>query len=208
MANLLARLLPHERSFFDRFTEVTDNLQEAARALADLSNDYTHVEEKVKQIKDLEHKGDDLTHRLMMKLNQTFITPFDREDIHSLISKLDDVLDMMDAVTTRLALYKIKTLRPGVKELAGILVRATHEIHEAVSHLETHDGVLDRCIEINSLENEADSVVRSSIAKLFEEETDPIMIIKWKEILEVLEIAADKCEDVANILETVVLKNA
>ncbi len=208
MPNLLARLMPRESSFFILFKEVTENLKEAAVALNDLAQNYTDVEVKVKHIKALEHRGDDMTHRLAIKLSQTFITPFDREDIHQLFSKLDDVLDLMDSVTTRLVLYKIEKLRPGFTELADILVRATQQIHEAVSCLETHKGVLDRCIEINRLENEADTVVRSAIAKLFDEEKDPIMVIKWKEILEVLEIANDKCEDVANVLETVVLKNA
>lgn len=208
MPNLLARLLPREGSFFILFKEVTENLKEAAVALSELAANYTDVEVKVQKIKALEHRGDDMTHRLAIKLSQTFITPFDREDIHQLFSKLDDVLDLMDSVTTRLVLYKIDKLRPGFAELADILVRATQQIHEAVSSLETHKGVLDRCIEINRLENEADTVVRSAIVKLFDEEKDPIMVIKWKEILEVLEIANDKCEDVANVLENVVLKNS
>lgn len=207
MANLLSRLLPRERSFYDLFTSVTENLQEAAQAMAALSTDYTDVEAKVKHIKDLEHRGDDFTHKLALKLNQTFVTPFDREDIHQLVSKLDDVLDLIDAVTTRLVLYKITVLRPGVTEMAEILVKATKEIHAAVSQLEKNQGVLDRCIEINRLENQADAVVRVSIARLFDEEKDPVMIIKWKEILEVLEYATDKCEDVADVIETVVLKS-
>ena len=208
MANLLSRLMPREQGFFELFTKVTTNLQETAKALDDLCSDYTDIEQKVKHIKDLEHRGDDMTHQLAMKLNQTFITPFDREDIHQLFSTLDDVVDLIDSVTTRLVLYKITELRPGVCEMADILVRATNEIHEGVTHLEKLDGVLDHCIEINRLENEADTVVRAAIVRLFDEEKDPIMVIKWKEILEVLEFATDKCEDVADVLETVVLKNA
>ncbi|MEE8538467.1 MAG: DUF47 family protein [Woeseiaceae bacterium] len=208
MANLLSRLLPRERSFFVLFTEVTANIQEAALALAALLADYKDVAPKVKHIKDLEHRGDQFTHDLATKLNQTFITPFDREDIHQLSSKLDDILDLMDSVAARLVIYRIQTIRPGAKELADVLVQSVGQIHSAVSHLEKNDRILEHCIEINRLENESDRIVRASIARLFEEEKDPVEIIKWKEILEVLEIASDKCEDVADVLETVVMKNA
>lgn len=208
MANLLTRLLPRERSFFTMFTEVATNIEGGARALADLFADYHDVEQKARRLKDQEHRGDQLTHEIIKKLNQTFITPFDREDIHELASKLDDVLDLIDAVSTRLVIYRIDKLRPGAVELADILVRATGEIHAAVSHLEKQDGILDHCVEINRLENESDTAVRAAIARLFQEEKNPVEIIKWKEILEALEIASDKCEDVANILETVVLKSA
>jgi len=207
MTNVLSRLLPRERSFFPLFTEVTANIEEGARALAALFHDYRDVATRAQHIKDLEHKGDQLTHDIIIRLNQTFVTPFDREDIHALTTKLDDVLDLIDAVATRLVIYKVDKLRPGAVELAEILVRATDEIHAAVSRLEKQDGILDHCIEINSLENQGDTAVRAAIARLFQEEKDPVEIIKWKEILEVLEIATDKCEDVANILESVVLKS-
>ena len=207
MANVLARLLPRERSFFILFTEVTTNIGEGARALAALFKDYRDVPAQTKRIKDIEHRGDQLTHEIMTKLNQTFITPLDHEDIHELTSKLDDVIDLIDAVATRLVIYRIEKPRPGAAELADILVRATGELHAAVSRLEKPDGILEHCIEINRLENESDTAVRAAIARLFQEEKDPVEIIKWKEILEVLEIAADKCEDVANILEAVVLKS-
>lgn len=208
MANLLSRLLPHELSFFTMFTEVTANIQEGARVLAGILHDYRDVESRVRHLKDLEHRGDHLTHEIFTKLNQTFITPFDREDIHTLTSRLDDVLDLTDAVGARLVIYGVDKVRPGATELAGILVRATDEIHFAVACLEKPDRILDRCIEINRLEDEADSVVRKAIGSLFRDEQNPVEIIKWKEILEVLETATDKCEDVANILETVVLKSA
>lgn len=206
--NLLARLMPRERSFFPMFTEVTGNIQEGARALAELFNDFQQVPAKVKKIKDIEHRGDDMTHKIFTRLNQTFVTPFDREDIHSLTSKLDDVLDLVDAVAARLVIYQIDHVRPGAAEMADILVRATTEIHAAVSRLEKLDGILDHCIQINSLEEEGDATVRTAIAALFREEQNPVEIIKWKEILEVLETATDKCEDVANVLETVVLKSS
>ncbi len=208
MANLLTRLLPREQSFFALFTEVTDNIQSAARGLQDIFADYRDLQAKVDGVKEHEHRGDQLTHDIFTRLNQTFITPFDREDIHQLTSKLDDVLDLIDAVASRLVIYKVDKLRPGAKELADILVRATAEIHAAVLRLEKPDGILEHCITINSLENEGDRAVRAAIADLFEHEKDPVELIKWKEILEVLEIATDKCEDVANILESVVLKSA
>ena len=208
MAGLWARILPREKSFFDMFTEVTANIQAGAQALVDLLEDYRNLEEKVSHIKDLEHRGDQMTHDIMTRLNQTFITPFDREDIHELCSKLDDVIDLIDAFASRLVIYSIRTPRPGAAELARIVMKATDEVHDAVSLLEKHDRILPYCIEINRLENEADVTVRAAIAQLFEEEKDAVEIIKWKELYEVLEIATDKCEDVANVIESVVLKSA
>jgi len=208
MTSVLARLLPRERSFFNLFTDVTTNIQEGAHALAALFQDYRDVAARAQGIKALEHKGDQLTHDIITRLNQTFVTPFDREDIHALTTKLDDVLDLIDAVATRLVIYRVDTLRPGAVELADILVRSTAQVHAAVSHLEKQDGIIEHCIEINRLENEGDTAVRAAIARLFREEKDPVELIKWKEILEVLETATDKCEDIANVLESVVLKSA
>ena len=208
MPNVIARLMPRERSFFATFTEVTANIQEGAKALSALFRDYRDVTARTQAIKVIEHKGDALTHGIITRLNQTFITPFDREDIHSLTTKLDDVLDLMDAVATRLVIYRVTDVRPGAAELADILVRATAELHAAVSKLEKQDGILDHCVAIADMEDEADTAVRSAIARLFEEEKNPVELIKWKEILEVLEIATDKCEDVANVIESVILKSA
>ncbi|MFQ5695973.1 MAG: DUF47 domain-containing protein [Terriglobia bacterium] len=208
MANVLSRLLPRERSFFALFTQASANLQEAASALAALFRDYTDVEAKVKRVKDLEHRGDEITHQIMTQLNQTFLTPFDREDIHALTSKLDDVLDLIDSVAARLVIYKVRAVRPGALEMASVLVRATEEIHAAVSRLEKQNGILERCAAINQMEDEGDATLRRSMARLFDEVKDPIELIKWKEFLEVLEAATDKCEDVADVLESVVVKNA
>jgi hypothetical protein len=208
MPNVLTRLLPRERSFFTTFTEVTANIQEGAKALSALFHDYRDVPARTQAIKALEHKGDDLTHDIITRLNQTFVTPFDREDIHELTTKLDDVLDLVDAVATRLVIYSVSTVRPGAANLTDILVRATAELHAAVSKLEKQNRILDHCIAIAALEDEADGVVRTAIARLFEEEKNPVDLIKWKEILEVLETATDKCQDVANVLEAVVLKSS
>ena len=208
MPGLLSRILPHEESFFDTFVELADNIHEGSKALVEMLSNFTNVRAQAEHIKDLEHKGDDLTHALLTRLNQTFITPFDREDIHELSSKIDDVLDLADAAASRLVLYRVDHVRPGVVDLAKILNQATEQVTAAVRVLGKQDHILDYCIEINRLENESDRLCRALIAQLFDEEKDPVQIIKWKEIIEVIETAADKCEDVANVLETVTLKSA
>ncbi len=208
MPGLLSRILPREESFFQMFNELADNIDAGAKAMVELLENFTNVPVQVEIIKGLEHKGDNITHALMKRLDQTFVTPFDREDIHELSSKIDDVLDLTDAAASRLVTYRVESIRPGVVDLAKVLQQATEAVVAAVKGLEKHDRVLDRCIEINRLENEGDRLSRALIAQLFDEEKDPVQIIKWKEIIEVLETAIDKCEDVANVLETITLKNA
>ncbi|MBI3668477.1 MAG: DUF47 domain-containing protein [Acidobacteria bacterium] len=204
----MKRILPHEQSFFDLFVEMAENVHAGAGALVEMLTNYTHGPAQAERIKDIEHKGDDITHGLFTKLNQTFVTPFDREDIHELSSKIDDVIDLIDAAASRMVMFRVEAVRPGVPELARILHQATEKVLAAVRVLERQDHILDYCIEINRLENEADRVSRTLIARLFEEERDPVQIIKWKEIIEVIETAVDKCEDVANVLESVTLKSA
>ncbi len=208
MPGLLNRILPNEKAFFVIFTEQAENIHAGAKALIEMLEHYTEVPAKAARIKDLEHKGDTITHNLMTRLNQTFITPFDREDIHELASTMDDVLDLIDATAGRLVLYRVEQIRPGVLDLAKILWQATEQVLAAVRVLEKQNHILEHCIEINRLENEGDQLCRSLIVRLFDEEKDPVQIIKWKEIIEVLEIAIDKCEDVANVMEGVVLKSA
>lgn len=208
MASVITRFLPREQSFFILFNQVAANICEGAQALSGLFQNFDDRFARAGAIKELEHKGDNFTHEIFTQLNQTFVTPFDREDIHALTNKLDDVLDLIDAAAGRIVNYRADTLHTGATELGDILVRATKEIKAAVSRLEKPNGILEHCIEINRLENEGDAIVRQAIGRLFDEEKDPVELIKWKEILEVLEIAIDKCEDVANILESVVLKNA
>lgn len=208
MPGLLSKILPRETSFFDMFVQLAENVHEGSRAMVEMLEDYKDAAVQADKIKDLEHKGDNLTHDLMTRLNQTFITPFDREDIHQLASTIDDVLDLIDAAAGRLVIYRVSRIRPGVADLARILQLATAQVVQAVRMLEKHNHVLDYCIEINRLENEGDRHCRTLIAGLFEEEQNPVEIIKWKEIIEVLETAIDKCEDVANVLESVVLKGA
>ncbi len=204
----MVRLVPRETKFFDMFAQMSTNLTEGARLLQKLLGDYQNVEARVQQLKDIEHKGDDMTHAIYTKLNTTFITPFDREDIHRLAATIDDVLDFVYAAAERLVMYKIRSVPPEAAALADVVVKQSEEITKAVSLLEKHDGVLDHCVEINRLENEADRIARDAIAKLFEHERDPIQLIKMKELYEVLETASDKAEDAANVLETVIIKSA
>ena len=203
------RLIPRDTKFFDLFAQMTGNLGEAARVLKTTLEDFRKVEERVRLLKEIEHRGDEMTHNILTKLNQTFITPFDREDIHQLASSLDDVLDFTYAAGVRLTMYKITSAPEAAPKLADILVRQTDQLSQAMGRLEkNHDHVLENCVEINRLENEADQVARTAIAVLFDKEKDPISLIKLKELFEVLETATDKAEDVANVLEAVVLKSA
>lgn len=202
------RLIPRETKFFDMFHEMSTNLTEGARLMQELLTNYQNVEVRVQQLADIEHKGDDMTHAILTKLNQTFITPFDREDIHKLAATIDDVLDFVHAAGERLIMYKITHVPPEAAALAEVVVQQAEQITKAVAGLEKHAGVLDACVEINRLENEADRIARNAIAKLFENERDPITLIKMKELYEVLETASDKAEDAANVLESVVLKSA
>jgi uncharacterized protein len=205
----MVRLIPRDTRFFDLFAEVARNLGQGSRLLKQTLEDLHDVEERVRQLKDIEHRGDEMTHNILTKLNQTFITPFDREDIYRLASSLDDVLDFVYAAGVRLTMYKITTAPPAASKLAEIVVKQSDQLTEALGRLEKkHDHVLENCVEINRLENEADQVARSAIAALFDKEKDPIALIKLKELYEVLETATDKAEDAANVLEGVVLKSA
>lgn len=208
MRGLLGKILPREKSFFYMFTEQANNVHSAAEALVEMLENFDDRVAGAERIESYEHIGDTITHNIITRLNQTFITPFDREDIHELASKIDDVIDLMDAASTRLVTYRIQTMRPGVSELAKTIRDATREIVAAVSVLDKGNHILDHCIEINRLENQADRQTRDLIGTLFDQEKDPVQIIKWKEIIETLEFATDKCEDVANVIETVTLKNA
>ena len=204
----MVRLIPRDVKFFRMFEEMAGNLGDGARLLKKTLDEFKDVEARVRQLKDIEHRGDEMTHNVLTKLNQTFITPFDREDIYRLASSLDDVLDFIYAAGVRLVMYKIKSAPPAASQLADIIVRQCDQLLPAVTGLEKHDSVLNYCVEINRLENEADSIARSAIGSLFDKETDPISLIKLKELYEVLETATDKAEDAANVLEGVVLKSA
>lgn len=201
------RLLPRETKFFDLFAELSTSLNQGARLLRSILEDPTDLEKRVGQMQAIEHDGDRATHAIIMKLNQSFITPFDREDIHRLASSLDDVLDYVNTAAVRLVMYKISQPPVAAAELAGIIVLQAEELARGVSLLEKNGKVLQHCDEINRLEDEADNVSRRAIACLFENEKDPIQLIKMKELYEVLEFATDKAEDAANVLEAIVLKS-
>jgi uncharacterized protein len=203
----MIRLIPKDTSFFQMFSAMSDNLIAGARALVNLFADYQDVNQKIDEVRRIEREGDELTHAILTKLNQTFITPFDREDIHQLASKLDDVLDFINASGDRIVMYRITDPPPAAGELAKIILMQSQELQKAVSLMQKNGNILAHCVEINRLENEADLVAQQAIARLFEYEKDPINLIKIKELLEFLERATDKAEDVANVLETVVLKN-
>jgi len=200
MNGLLQRLLPREVGFFGLFVKQAENINAGANALLKMLSHYTGVPEQVQIVKAFEHEGDEITHAIFTKLNQTFITPFDREDIHELCSQLDDVIDLIDAAASRFVLYRV--------DLVKVLEAATVELVAAVRAIETPEKALKHCIEINRYENESDRLCRTLIAQLFDEEKDSVQIIKWKEIYEVIETAVDKCEDVANVIEGVILKSA
>ena len=208
MPGFLQKILPREQSFFHMFTEQAENVQAGAQAMVEMLQDFTDPAAAAKRVEAYEHAGDVIAHDIIKKLNQTFITPFDREDIHELATRIDDVIDLVDAASSRLVTYRVQAIRPGVLELATTIRDATAQIVAAVRVLEDENHILDHCIEINRLENVADRQCRALIAQLFDQEKDPVQIIKWKEIIETLEFATDKCEDVANVIETVKLKNA
>ena len=203
--------IPRQPKFYDLFEKSTANLVVAAGKLVDLFDDYTDLELKVNRLKDLEHEGDTITHEIMHNLHRTFVTPFDREDIAKLANSLDDVMDFIEAAARSCLLYRIDKPIERARELAQIILMCTHKLNEVMPllhHRDQFDKVLEQCIEINRLENEADDVNHAALAELFDNTKDLSQIIKWREILEHMESATDRAEDVANVLEAVVLKHA
>ena len=201
--------MPREVAFFDYFERQSDKILEGCRALLDLLENYGDVTEKAKRIKAIEHEGDTITHECIEQLHKTFITPIDREDIHRLISKMDDILDLTEAVSQRLSLYDIQKTTEESRQLAKVLVFGVERMGKAVRGLRNMKNapqVLAECIEVNRIENEADALLRAAVSKLFKTEKDPLTVMKWKELYEILESATDMCEDVANIVEGIVLE--
>jgi uncharacterized protein len=204
----MSKLFRRDEKFFKIFGQMTVYILEAAEILGNmLRNPTADLAPLAAKIKDLEHKGDELTHRVIDELNKTFITPIDREDIHDLSAALDDVLDLIDNTATRIVLFRITEPIRDVPEMCSVLLSQAMELGAAVSNLQDNDHVVERCIEINRLENDADRLFQSAIASLFNEVKDPIDVIKRKEIIETLEAATDKAEDVANVLESIIVKN-
>jgi len=203
--------VPREIKFFDLFEDSARNTTKAALGLKKLVDEWGNIDVEVAQITELEHVGDTITHQIMAQVNRTFVTPFDREDIALLAHTLDDVTDFIHAAAYAMLIYKVDSPSKRAKELADIIVQSTSEVERAIPQLRTRAGlksIYEKCVEINRLENVADSVFRSAMAELFDDITDMAKVIKWREIYEHMESATDRCEDVANVLEGVALKHA
>jgi hypothetical protein len=202
-------LIPKDVKFFEMFKEMGIIITEGAELLRDMLNNFDNPVESQRRIKDVEHRGDHQTHQIIKPLNKSVVTPVAREDIYALSAALDDIIDLIDASAQRIVMYNVEKPTPESKELAFIILKGCQTIERAISHMGgKFEHIAEHCMEVNSLENEADRVCREAISRLFDEEKDPIQLIKWKEIYETLEKATDKCEDAANILESVVVKNA
>lgn len=212
MANILGFFAPQEKKFFPLFEKASGNLLQTAGVLTKMVNntDADKRKELLREIERLEHIGDSVTHDIFTELSTTFITPFDREDIHALTSAVDDVVDFIHGSAKRMELYKIKVPDTNISKFAELIEKGAEELHKAITglrDLKNVDSIKAACVRINSIENHADDIFDNAIAHLFEEEKDAIQIIKMKEVLSVLETATDKCEDAANVLETIIVKN-
>lgn len=202
------RLIPREERFFDLFVEDAANVLSAARHLEEMLRTYDTVDQRAKELFAMEHHGDEISHSIGRRLNTTFVTPFDREDIVALISGLDDVLDLIEEVADTFILYQVDAPTPASQQQARIIVRQCEAIHEATQRLRSFKGLQQYLTEINRLENEGDRITRAAVAGLFSEKTRATDIIKWKDIYGLLESTIDKCEDVSDILEKIVVKHA
>jgi hypothetical protein len=204
------RFIPKEEKFFDYFEDLAGKIEEGGNLFLEILNNYEHSEAKVSTLKDIEHEAYTITHLIYEKMHKTFLTPFDREDIYALANKMDSVLDMIEASAVRMYLYKVKKPADEIKDLVMVLNQAISKIKMIVHQLRDKKNskmILDACVEINTLENEGDYILRQAIARLFNGDTDPKELIKLKEIFERLEEAIDDCEDVSNVVEGIVLKH-
>jgi predicted phosphate transport protein (TIGR00153 family) len=203
------RLFPREEKFFELLEEQGVHIVEASRLLNDgVRSDAATMAGVAGEIKRIEHAADKVTHQLFTRLNQTFVTPLDPEDLHSLGSALDDVVDYIEDAAFRLSAYRVHPVPKGVPELTEIIHQCCLRLQSAVGKLKNGRAMQDDCIEINRLENVADELVRKLVTSLFNDVTDAIALLKYKEIYEVLELATDLCEDVADVLQTIVVKNS
>jgi predicted phosphate transport protein (TIGR00153 family) len=208
---MLRWLLPRDEDFFGLFERHAALTVEGAREMQRLVQGGQNVRTRAARIKEIEHETDVITHACVERLHKTFITPFDRDDIHRLITRMDDVMDYIDSAAIAVMLYELTDMTPPVRELADVLVRSTESVAVAVSGLKNvkqSKAILDACIEVNRLENEGDEILRGALAELFRGAKDPLLVLKWKEVYEALENATDRCEDVANVIEGVVLEHA
>ena len=204
------RIFPREETFLPQFGRAAEVILEAARVLDNMATGPVLDDARAVEVKRLEHQGDQIAHETFDLLNRTWITPIDREDIHVLVKALDDVLDYIDAAASRIVLYRIASTTAELKKITSIIVQSAVAIQKAMallSDLKNSKQILEACVEINRLENEADTVAQLANGKLFNDSKDPIEVMKWKEIYDFVEGATDRCEDVANTLETIVIKS-
>ena len=205
--------VPKDKKFFPLFEQGSNNLIEMAKLLKQGVNadDLEERKKLFRVIEDLEHKGDDITHQIHLELGKNFITPFDREDIHTLASSLDDVADFIHGASNRMILYKVNRITDPIREMADLILEATIDVAKAIHelrNLKNIRNITDSCVRINSVENKADYIFDNAVGQLFEFEKDAIELIKYKEVLSAMETATDRCEDVANVLESILVKNA
>ena len=202
------RFLPRQENFYDLFDRQAENLVDGAQMLRELLRDFEDVGAKHARIKQRESEGDEITHEIMRALNTSFVTPMDREDIHALASGLDDILDFAEAVADLILLHRVESPLPEMGQQAEVLVKATEEIQQALRALRSFKGLDRYFVEINRLENEGDRIYRGTVAKLFSGEFKAMDVLKWKDLVDQMEEAIDGCEDVANAIESIVLKHA
>ncbi len=213
MAGIIQFFIPQDKQFFPLFEKATGNLKNISRALVEMVN-IRSIEDRrvyIKKIEDFEHMGDSITHDIFNKLSVNFITPFDREDIHALVSAIDDVADFIHGAAKRMDLYKVGELSTSIVKLAELIEKSADELNNAVVELKDMKNIIkikEACVRVNSIENHADDIFDMAVAKLFDEEKNAIELIKIKEILSALETATDKCEDAANVIQSIVVKHA
>jgi predicted phosphate transport protein (TIGR00153 family) len=203
------RFIPQEVKFFDMFDQQAAKIIIAAETFKNLASKGKWDDEAIARMRDLEHECDSITHDIIDKLNRTFITPFDREDIHQLAHELDNVVDMLYTTSKRLRLYKLKTISQELIQFSELIVQSVNSLGKAITAMRNHKNpkdVYEACIEVNKIENMGDLLWDSSILKLFDHTKDPIKIIKWKEIFECVETVLDICEDIANVIESILVK--
>jgi predicted phosphate transport protein (TIGR00153 family) len=204
----LFNILPKEEQYFSLFSQMTSYIYDAAHALAEmLSDKSSNFGEHSRRIKNIEHDCDELTHRISTRLNKSFITPFDREDIYTMSSALDDIVDLIDEAARSMVMYNVHEVTNHARQFANVLERMAVELHEIVSKLERPDGMADRLVTLHTLENEGDDIFHRAIEELFHSANDALHVVKWKSIYEKLEEAVDRCENVANIIESVIIKH-
>ena len=205
------RLIPKEEKFYDLFEELINKIEEGGKLFLEMVEKYEYPLPTITKLKELEHEADVITHRTYEKMHKSFLTPLDREDIYDLVNKMDSILDMIEASAARMNLYKVKKPTKVIIDQAKILNKAISKVKlivYAMRDMKNSQMIIDACVEINTLENEGDIVLRTAMVDLFEHEKDAIELIKWKEIFERIEEALDVCEDVSNIVEGIVLKHA